>query len=76
MPSETIDCLGDKLDKVSIRSENRAAELNEGGHVGQLGPVLQQNASSAEDIQGEFASIRDSVTNVKLPADVRLNDAS
>ena len=73
MSSEAIDCLGDKLDKVidwlerlelqsrdRPRSENRATEPNDGGHVGQPGPVLQQNASRA-DIQGEFASIRDSV---------------
>ena len=43
--------------------------------MGQPGPVLQQGAYMP-CIQGEFASIRDSVTNVKLPADVRLSDAS
>ena len=84
MSSEAICLLTEKLDTVIERlqileSERRAAVPDEVGHVGQPGPVQQHNAArnnSSEDCQGEFVSIRDTVTNVKLPAEVRLNDAS
>ena len=84
---EQLKLIQSRLDRLELSASNpttRASLLHSRGlprgpgglATQQLDPTEVDTDSAVEDIAGEFAAIKDYVQRVKLPADLRLNDAN
>ncbi|KAH3862025.1 hypothetical protein DPMN_024981 [Dreissena polymorpha] len=80
---ESVDC---RLDEINRKLDSRQSAVvqtldgvNEppnAGHVGTSIPLYTPGAArlGQSDLQGDFQALRDTLSKVKLPAEVRLND--
>lgn len=68
---------GDAPESGTSQSQPSVAQHETRSLNDHLGPTFQEEDGAAEnDIQGEYAAIRDSVQRVKLPPDLRLHDGA